>query len=425
MTELAILLGLTLLNGLFSGAEIAVLSVRKTRLAELVDQDLPAAHALERLRQNPEGFLATVQIGITVVGATAAAFGGSTIADRVTPLIASIPALEPFAPGLSLASVVALVSILSIVLGELVPKSLALRASEPYALTIARPLETLAWLGRPLVRLLTALSNAVLRLFNDQTTFTEARLSREELQQIVEDATTTGSVDRHAGEIASRAIGFSDLDAYTVMVPRVEIITLPRDATITDLARLADRHGLDRVPIHEGTPENVIGVINLRDVLAAAAQGEPDPIGSHLRPARFVPDTMPAPRLLRLLQQERAHVAFVLDESGGISGLVTIDDLVEELVGDILGEDEVPDRAWVRDADGSWIVRGDAPIHATERELGIDLPDGEYATMAGLCLHVAGRIPEVGARLQPDDHVVLEILEAAPRRIKRVRVRVL
>lgn len=422
MTELWIILALVLLNGVFSGAEIAVLSMRKTRLGELIEEGSGGAAAVLRLRDNPEGFLATVQIGITVVGATAAAFGGSTLAERLVPLYAAVPQLAPFAPSLALGTVVASVSVLSIVLGELVPKSLALRASEPYALFIARPLEVLAWIGRPAVATLTGLSNVVLRLFGDRTTFTEARLSREELQQIVEDAATTGSVDPNAGEIAARAIGFSAIDAYTLMVPRTAIVMLPVDATVAQVAEVARASGHARVPVYEGTPENVVGVVNLRDVLAAAALGAAGGLSTFLHRVPFVPETMTAPNLLRKLQSERSHLAVVIDESGGVVGLVTIEDLIEELVGDILSEDEEPDGGFVRDGEGAWLVQGDAMVHTTSRELGLDLPEGDFATIAGLCLHLAGQIPAQGAVLDTGTGVTLEVVEATPRRIKRVRI---
>ena len=204
---------LVLANGFFAGAEIAIVALRKTRLQQLVEEGHSSARAVLALRDEPERFLATVQIGVTVIGATAAAFGGTTIATRIAPLLGRVAWLAPHAEGVALAIVVALVSFLSLVLGELVPKSVALRASERFALLAGRPLLGLSWLASPLVRLLTGASNAVLAPFGDRTTFTEARLSAEELSQLVEEATRTGALDPKAGEIASRAIDFAGLRA--------------------------------------------------------------------------------------------------------------------------------------------------------------------------------------------------------------------
>lgn len=421
--EIAIILGLVLLNGVFAGAEIALLSLRKTRLNELVETGSQRAQAVARLREHPEGFLATVQIGITVVSATAAAFGGASVAERLAPVLAAIPGLEEAAPSVALGTVVVAVSFLSLVLGELVPKSLALRAGEDYALLIGRPLEALAWVARPLVILLTGASNLVLRIFGDRTTFTETRLSREEIQQIMEEAATTGSVDPHAGEIASRALEFSTLDAYTVMVPRNEVTLLPKSATIAELAEVTRRTGLSRIPLYEDAPDNIVGFVNVRDVLSEAALGRAKAPAEFMHAALYVPDGMPAPAVLRTLQEKRTHLAIVLDEQGTFVGLLTVEDLVEELVGEILSENDRPRTSLTREPDESWMIAGNTPLHEVNRVIGIELPEGDFATIAGLCLSIAGVIPTAGTTLITEDGTSLEIVEATPRRIKRVRLR--
>jgi putative hemolysin len=422
LTELLIILALVLLNGVFAGAEIAILSLRKTRLQELVEEGSVRASAVARLRENPESFLATVQIGITVVSAAASAFAGAEIADELAPTIAAIPALERVAPQVALALVIAFNSYLSLVLGELVPKSLALRAGETYALLIGPPLASLAWLGRPVVALLTMSSNFVLRAFGDKTTFSEARLSRDELQQIVEEASTTGSVDPHAGEIASRALDFSGLDVYTVMVPRSELVLLPVDATPARIAEVARRSGHARIPVYEGTPDNIIGFINLREVLAEAVTHAAVNLQALLHPVPFVPDTMPAPAVLRKLQSEHTHLALVIDEQGTIVGLVTIEDLVEELVGEIFSENDKPIQGVFRESDGVWVLAGSLPLHDLNRKLGLELPEGDFSTLAGLCLSLSGAMPAQGAVLTTEDGVTLEIIDVTPRRIRRVRL---
>ena len=225
LTEVAIILALVAANGVFAGAEIAIISLRKTRLAQLVEEGRASARAVKRLRDSPGRFLATVQVGITVGGATAAAFGGASVAERLAPTLARITGLAHYAHQLAFALVVALVSYLTLVLGELVPKSLALRASERYALLVARPLLALSSFARPIVWLLTQSSNLFLRPFGDRTTFTEARLSVEELEQLVDEAGRAGALDEPTAEIASRALAFRDLTAGDVMVPRTEVVT--------------------------------------------------------------------------------------------------------------------------------------------------------------------------------------------------------
>jgi putative hemolysin len=430
INEVLIILGLILLNGVFAGAEIAILSLRRTRLQELVEEGSRAAAAVARLRESPETFLATVQIGITVVSSTAGVFGGAAMASEVAPWFSMVPQLAPYADQLALGTVVALVSYLSLVLGELVPKSLALRAGESYALGIGAPLATLAWAARPLVAVLTASSNLFLRFFGDSTTFAEARLSREEIQQIVDEAASAGSVDAHAGEIASRALEFSSLDAYTVMIPRAEIMTCPRSLTRGEWLDLARRTPHSRLPVWEGTPDNVVGVVRVRDVLGAlwpdadgGSAATPVDLGPHLLPVPFVPDSMPATAVLRKMQRERSHLALVIDEQGTIVGLLTIEDLVEEVFGDILSERERPDEELTREPDGAWRVAGRVPIHKINRDLGLELPEGDFSTIAGLCLSLAGQLPPRGAVLHTEDGVSLEILDVTPRAIVGVRLR--
>ncbi len=424
LTEALIVLVLILFNGVFAGAEIAILSLRKTRLAELVEEGSGAARAVARLRESPEGFLATVQIGITVVGATAAAFSGASLAERLAPAIAAVPVLERWAEQIALGIVVSGVSFLSLVLGELVPKSLALRAGETYALLISRPLAGLAWAATPVVKVLTGASNLVLRAFGDSTSFTESRLSREELQQIVDEAATTGSLDPHAGEIASRALAFEGLDAYTLMVPRHDVVMVPLQATVSELARLSAERGHARVPVYDGNPDNVVGFVNVRDLLAAFALEPGTTLQAHLHPPLFVPDSIRAPALLRRLQEERTHLALVIDEQGILMGLVTVEDLLEEIVGEILSENDLPTVDLRKEPDGAWIAAGDVAVHVLERETSIELPEGEYATVAGLVLALAGRMPKVGCVVEvPEAGVSLEVVEATPRRVKVVRIR--
>lgn len=407
---------------MFSGAEIAILSLRKTRLAELVDEGSAAARAVDRLRHQPERFLATVQIGITVIGATAAAFGGASIAERLAPVLAAVPGLAGVADNLALVIVVVLVSFLSLVLGELVPKSLALRKSETYALVIGTPLEWVAWLATPLVWLLTAASNLVLRVFGDRTTFTEARLSREELEQIVDEAAISGSVDANVGEIASRALAFEDLDASDCMVPASSIRSVPRSITVADLVPIARDARRARLPVYDGRPDDFCGVINVREVLASGVAG-PIP-ASLVHPVAFVPENMSAPAVLRELQGRRAHLAIVVDETGSVRGLVTVEDLLEELVGEIWSEQSAPTEGILKDEDGSYLVPGGMAVHQVNRELGIELPEGEtFSTVAGLAIDLAGRIPEPGQRLPTGEGWCVEVVDANVRRVRTLRIR--
>jgi putative hemolysin len=423
--ELVVILALIGANALFAAAEIAIVAVRRTRLTTLVEDGRSSARAVQRLRDEPERFLATVQVGITVVSATAAAFGGAAVAGRLAPGIARIAPLAPYAEQVALGLVVALVSFLSIVLGELVPKSVAMRSPEPIALAAGRPLLALSSVARPIVWLLTATSNVLLRPFGDRTNFTESRLSPEELEQLVEEAGKTGELDASTAEIATRALAFRDLRASDVMVPRNRIVALPIDASQEELRRVLLEEGRARMPVYEETLDGIAGYVMAKDFAALAWERELILLPDLLRPVLFVPETAPAVRVLREMQQRRTQLAIVVDEHGGVAGLLTLEDLVEELVGEVFSEGEQPEPLVRRDPSGAAVVRGDTPIRDVNRELAIDLPEGEdYTTIAGLCIALAGAVPERGARLDTGRGVTLEVADASPRAVRAVRVHV-
>lgn len=412
-----------LANGLFAGAEIALISVRKTRLRELVEEGSGSAQAVLALREDPERFLATVQIGITVVGATAAAFGGASIAQRLAGGLEQLGVGAHTASQVAFAGVVGLVSFLSLVLGELVPKSLALRASERYALVIGPPLRLLSRLMGPVVWFLTFSSNVVLRLFGDRTTFTEARLSPEELQQLVEEATRAGSVHPRTGEIASRAFDMAELTAADVMVPRFKVVGLRRHASPEEVKRVLLEEGHSRMPVYEGDLDHVVGYVVAKDLLAVAFERQLVVLEDVMRPAYFVPETMKALDVLQQLQARRTPMALVVDEQGGLSGLLTLEDLLEELVGEIFSEHAQPPESLRREPEGSVLVDATLPVREVNRALGMELPEeGPWTTVAGLCMALAGAIPAAGTRLTAEDGTVLEVVEASPRRVKRVRL---
>jgi putative hemolysin len=425
LTELLIILALTVAGGVFAGAEIAVVALRKTRLEELVDDGRRGARELSALRSQPERFLATVQVGITVIGATAAAFGGASLAERLTPAIERVEWLAQYAEDVALALVVLGVSFLSIVVGELVPKSLALRGAERYALWTAPPLYWLSWLARPVIWLFTSSANLLLKPFGDSTTFTEARHSAEELQQIVEDATRAGTIHPEAGEIVSRALELPELKVVDVMVPRREVIMLPFDASPEQLLRVAKEHPFNRIPIYEDRIDNVLGYISMKDLLPRALEHAPVIVSELMRAPFFVPESKQAVELLEEMRHRRQPFAIVVDEQGGLAGIVTFEDLVEELVGDVFSEhtEKVP-QLIRKEQGGSAIVNGATPIREINRALGVDLPEeGDYTTVAGLSLSLAGRVPSVGDVLPLPNGVTLEMVDVSPRRVRSVRVR--
>ena len=414
LTELLILLALVIVNGLFAGAEIAVLTA-KTRPNDRRGRSVRA------LREQPERFLATVQIGITVISAAAAAFGGASIARDLTPYLEGM--FGDSAHEIAMVIVVAGVSVLSLVLGELVPKSLALRYSSEYAFVIGGPLLRLSRVMRPLVWFLTACSNAVLRLFGDRTSFTESRMSRDELRELVQEAGRTGSLDVKSSEIAARALELGDVSVAEVMVRRERIAAIPRGASPEEVQRVLLEEGHTRMPIFDGEIDRVVGYVVARDVLALAWEQNLIALDDITRPLIFVPLGARIGAVLREMQAKQIQIAIVIDEHGGTAGLVTIEDLVEELVGDIFGENDLPEQTLRLDADGSALVPGWVPTRKVNRTLHTTLPiSRESTTIAGLCMAIALAVPPVGSRLTTPDGTRLEIVDASPRRVRMVRV---
>jgi putative hemolysin len=421
LTELLILMSLVLANGLFAGAEIAVLTAAKGTVQQRAAARDRRGLAVLALRERPERFLATVQIGITVVSAAAAAFGGASIARDLAPYLEGL--FGDSAHEIAMVLVVATVAFLSLVLGELVPKSLALRYSNGYALLIGRPLLGLSRIMRPLVWFLTTCSNVVLKLFGDKTSFTEARMSREELRELVQEAAKTGSVDQRSSEIAARALEFGDVMVAEVMVRRDRIVAIRRDATPEEVQRVLLEEGHSRMPVYDGELDRVIGYVVARDVLALAWENNLIALEDILRPLIYVPLGARVGSVLREMQAKRMQIAMVVDEHGGTAGLVTIEDLVEELVGDIFGENDLPDETLRVEADGSVLVPGWMPTRKVNRSLNTALPiSRESMTIAGLCMVLALAVPSIGNRLVAPDGTVLEVTDASPRRVRTVRV---
>lgn len=424
--ELLFIFLLIAVNGLLAGAEIAVVSVRATRLSELLGKGRAGAVALKRLRDDPERFLATVQVGITVVGASAAAFGGANFAEDLAPLLVRLSLNEKQADAVALVLVVGLISFLSVVVGELVPKSLALRVSEKYALLASRPLLALAALASPAVWILTKSSNLVLRAFGDQTNFLEGRVSLQELHEVVGQASRSGAIDAGTAELASRAIEMSELTAEDVMVHRRFVVTIPASAPPERLRETFLASGHRRIIVHGKSIDDVKGFVTWRDVVERLAGGRELDIAELLRPVPFIPQTRSAVGLLREMREARFHVAVVLDEHGGMAGIVTLEDLLEELVGEIGDEHSrrPPQPVAAASAEGL-VVPGPTPIREVERSLRVDLEEAADGamTMGGLAVTLAGdRIPVTGERLRAAG-VEIEILDASPRRVRSLRVR--
>jgi putative hemolysin len=283
------------------------------------------------------------------------------------------------------------------------------------------------WLSsaaRPLVWFLTGSSNVVLKMFGDSTTFSESRLSPNELRELVDEAADVGTLDPRVGDIASRAFDFAELTAFDVMVPRTQVVGIPRGATQDEIREIVLETAHSRLPVYEDDVDNVVGYVFYKDLLPLAWEGQLLVLEDLVRPPFYVVESMPAVELLHQMRDKRIHLAFVVDEQGGVGGIVTLDDLVEELVGEVFGEMHAGSPSTIRpQADGSLVVMAEATIRDLNRELDLALPDGpNWSTIGGLCMSMAGGVPNVGDVLRVEDGPELRIEEASDRAVLRVRI---
>lgn len=425
MIELAVVALLVLAGGVLAGAEMALVTARRSRLEQAAEAGSIRGRAALHLRRHPERFLASIQVGITMIGAIAAVYSGATLEPPVRDFLHRL-GVGDAASKIAFGLVVAVITYLSVVFGELVPKSLALRFADSYALLVARPMVVFGWIVRPAAWLLTVSSNAVLRVFGDRTNFVEGKLSRDDLEHLVEEAATQGGIDPSTGRLMSRAIEFSRLRVRDMMVPRRFVVGVARDADAAALRQAMIVAGHRRVPVHEGSIDRVVGYVLREDVLQRLWNGEPVAIEALRREPFFVPETMPADRALRELQSRRLHMAIVVDEHGGTVGLITLEDLIEELVGEIFHEQDAAARPIEREGPGVYRLGGSVTLRDVWHELRIELPEvGEGRTISGLMIAVAGdRVPAAGERFELAPGIVGEVVDASQRRVRLVRLRV-
>jgi len=426
LLEIIIVFILTLLNGFFSMSEIALVTVRKTRVAALAQQGNQRAKIVQALQQNPESLFATIQIGISVITIAASAFAGASIADDLSILLSEVK-LGPIADNaypISFVLVVALVSYVSITIGELIPKSLGLRYAEPMALLAAYPIYGLSKICGGLIKILNFTSNLFLKIFKDSTTFIESRLSEEEIRSLLNEGRKAGTIAPNEHSIIENVFDFSDLSVDKIMVPRTQMTVFNFDEPPSTIIREAIASGYSRIPVYQGSINNIVGILYTKKLLAKfGGSAEGLNLEEFLVPPYFVPSTMKISEVLRRLQKKKAHIALVTDEHGEIEGLVTLEDVLEEIVGDITDETDEMDKSIGREGK-NFIVSGDVSIVDFNKYFKTDLPeDADYNTVSGLILELLGRFPKVADAVEYQN-VTFTVKEATLRVVKTAEVQI-
>ncbi len=428
LQALLIVLALILANGFFSGAEMAIVASRRGRLRQLADRGDKAAAAAIELASSPDRFLPTVQIGITLVGTLAAAYGGDRLVSEIAQRISTnVPqSLEKFAQPTALVVFVVALSFVTLLLGELVPKRLALRQAESVARAVAPTMQLFARVAKPLVWLMSASTSAVLFLLGAHKQ-EGPTVSVDDIEHLLEAGRAEGILEAVEQAVATEALRLGERSVRDIMRPRIDLDALDIDTPPDEVLGAIAMAGYSRLPVYEESLDHVIGYVSLKDVMRQNWMGWPIQLRKILHPALFVPETMPLDRLLELFQKERNQLAIVLDEYGGTEGLVTIQDVLEELVGKIHDEHRQDEAtAFVRREDGSWLVDGSASIEELAERLAVrlDSEPRDYSTVSGLVLTQLERIPSVGDALQWRG-LTIEVVDMDGRRIDKLLVRTL
>jgi putative hemolysin len=420
--EIIFIFVLLIANGIFSMSEMAVVSARKARLQKRASDGDKGAQAALELAGNPGPFLSTVQIGITLVGILAGAFGGATIAEKLAPSLKSFPAIEPYADKLSFGLVVLVITYLSLVIGELIPKRLALHSPEKIASKVAAPMKKLSALTSPLVKLLEGSTNGLLRLFGLRES-SEPPVTEDEIKVLIEQGIRAGVFEEAERDLIERTFHLGDRTVSELMVPRPDVVFLDLDDLPEVIKEIIRSNRLSRYPVIQGAADNVVGVVRAKDLLAREYSNHPFDLKAAMVPALFFPDTMPAFKAIEMFKSSRRHIAMVIDEHGGVEGLVTVNDILDALVGDIPSMDEQEEQAVVRREDGSFLLDGALPIDQLKQTLQLKrLPgeeDGGFQTLGGFLMTRLGRVPAVA------DHIEvygwrLEVVDMDGRRVDKV-----
>lgn len=426
--EAVLIFLLILANGFFSGSEIAIVSVRRSRIDQLIEQRHTSARVVARLKDDSDRFLATVQIGVTLVGSLASALGGVSAIKYLEPIFrqSGIALLQEWSEFLALGIVVVVISYLSLVLGELVPKSLALRHPDRIACAVARPLDLFSRLSSVVVKLLTASSNALLFLLRSGTQSTEALVSEEEVKYLIREGAERGVFDDTEKEFIHSVFDFADTSVREVLTPRTEIHALEIHTSCADALHEMIESGFSRMPVYEEDLDHIIGIVHIKELLRAREQGHTAELRDFLHPVHFVPDSMQISHLLRELQVRRMHMAVVLNEFGTVIGIVTIEDVLEEIVGEIRDEFDVDEEQPVQElGEGVLLVEGGVALSDLKEQQHLPLEETPaYRTLAGFLLARLERIPKGGETVVHEGYR-LTIVNMEGRRIDKVRIEVL
>ncbi len=397
--EIGVIVLLVLLNGAFAMSELAIVSSRRSRLVAMQRRGSPGADAALALADDPQRFLPTVQVGITLVGIFAGAFGGARLSGTIGEWLSTIPGVGPYANEVAFTLVVIVITYLSLILGELVPKQIALRNPERVAVVVARPMASLSRFSSPIVWLLGKSSAVVLRLFGPAPP--EQAVTEEEVKAVVAEGAQAGALETEERHMIERVLRLADKPVRALMTPRNDLAWLDRSDSPADIAARLRASDVTRFIVADGRVDYVVGVVVAKDLLDQMLEGAPMSLAPVLRQPLVLPDTLSALDALERLRGDTLGLALVMDEYGSFEGVVTASDLLEAIVGDLGPPEPAPEGVAIERADGSLLLDGSMPSDELRAQL--ELPElpaaGTYHTVAGLMLALLKRVPREGDRI--------------------------
>lgn len=424
--EVVVILILIIANGVFAMTEIAIVSAKKIRLEFLAEKGSAGAKSALQLANDPTRLLSTIQVGISIISTFTGAFGGATLAKALEESIKKIPALAPYSGALSLALVVIVITYLSLIIGELVPKRIALNGPEKVATKVAVPISFFARLVAPLVKVLSVSTELVLKLFGIKEK-AEEPITEEEINLMIAQGTKTGAFEQAEQDMVENVFNLADLRVRSLLTPRTQIDWLDLEAADEDNWRIIAESRHSRFPVARGNLDDIVGLVYARDILSnrALAVSNSLELESLMRKPLFIPKSMKAFSLLEIFKKNGTEIAFVIDEYGSLNGLVTIDDVVEHIVGDIhlLGEDD--NEEIIQRDQNSWLLDGLLSIEEVKELFDLaELPgeeSGLFQTLAGFIMSYLGYIPKAGERFEWQS-LRFEIVDMDRTRIDKVLV---
>lgn len=426
--EILIIFLLALANGFFAGSEIAIVSSRKSRLEAYASEGKKAARQAMDLADSPDRFLATVQVGITLIGTFAATFGGARISQVLEVQLRNIPQLAPYATALSLLLVVAFITYISLIFGELVPKRFALANAERFAMVAAPVMVLLSRLARPVIALMTMSVNLVLRVLGQQTT-EEVIVTKDDIVYMLTEGQESGTVEAEEVELIEKVFKFSNRSIRSVMTPRTTMTAIPTGTSLADIVEKFTQTGYARLPVYSGTIDSMVGILHIKDVLPYLMHGDLNRVidlEGLLLPAVYVLETNYVDEIMNMFRRQQLQMALVMDEHGQTSGLVTFEDMIEELVGEVYDEYEQAARKYIQRRDGSWLIDGMEPFDKVCDRLEIPTPDDitltSFTTLAGLVLALLNHLPQEGDSVRIGN-LELEVMDMDGKRIDKVMLR--